>query len=193
MSLPFTDQQCFIVVMLAFIVLGFQRGWKRELVSLVFILLAFFLVRPDSSRTLGEFITRLPSTFAYMFTGSANTSQAPNVIPASATSPMAPFWSLIIFILIAALGYYISLKAFPKPSTPHERLIGIVPAVISGAFALAYLSGYFPKAANGRSNFTVAVQAPDPGNYVPVIFFVIIVSLVIALIVARTRKSGAKK
>ena len=39
----------------------------------------------------------------------------------------------------------------------------------------------------------VAVQAPDPANYVPVIFAIAIVSLVVALIAARAKKPPAKK
>jgi uncharacterized membrane protein required for colicin V production len=194
MSLPFSSQQCFVVVMLAFIVLGFWRGWRRELISLVAVLLAFFLVRPESSGTVGQFLTRLPNTVSYMFTGSASaaSSQAPQ-IPAATTNSMAPFWSLLLFAGIIALGYYISVKAFPKPSTPHERLIGIVPAVISGGFVLAYLGSYFSQGSGGTSNFSVNVQSPNPADYIPVFFFVIIVALVVALIFARTRKSAPAK
>lgn len=62
MSLPFTDQQCFFIAIVIFAVIGFQRGWRREVVSLAFILLAVLLVRPDSSRAVSEFLSRLPAT-----------------------------------------------------------------------------------------------------------------------------------
>ena len=76
---------------------------------------------------------------------------------------------------------------------PQERFVGIVPAVISGAFVLAYLNSYFPKDSTGQSLFTVAVQPPDPGNYVPVIFVIAVVAVVIALIAARAKKTSVRK
>jgi hypothetical protein len=96
-----------------------------------------------------------------------------------------------VFLLIVGLGYYIGNRAFPKPGMPQERFVGIVPAIISGAFILAYLSSMLPRS-NGNL-VTVAVQAPDPANYVPVIFAIAIVSLVVALVAARAKKPPAKK
>lgn len=189
MSLPFTDQQCFFVAILVFAIVGFQRGWRRELVSLVFILLAVFLVRPDSSKTFGQFLGRLPSTLSYLLTGTAQSSAPP---PAT-SSFMGPLGSLLLFIVIGAIGYLVGNKVFAKPTTPQERFIGIVPAIISGAFVLAFVSNFFPRNAAGRSLFTVAIQPPDPGNYLPVIFVIAVVSLVVGLIAARTKKTPAKK
>lgn len=188
MSLPFTEQQCFFVAILAFVVIGFQRGWRRELVTLVFVLLAFFLVHPDAGRSLGEFLARLPSVFAYLLGGSA----APQTATADQVSNfLGPLGPLLIFAAIVALGYYIGNRAFPKPTAPFERFIGIIPAVIYGAFILAYLSSILPKSQGNL--VTVAVQAPDPSNYVPVIFAIAIVALVIALVAARAKKPPAKK
>ena len=188
-SLPFTDQQCFFVVMLAFIVIGFQRGWRRELVSLVFVLLGVFLVRPDSSRTFAQFLARLPGTITFFMTGTPQPSVA-----GPTTTPLGAWGSLLLFAIVMGIGYFVGNKAFPaKPATPHERFIGIVPAVISGAFVLAYFSSFFPKNAAGQSLFTVAVQPPDPANYVPVIFVIAVVAVVIALIAARAKKTPAKK
>lgn len=190
MSLPFTDQQCFFVAILVFAVAGFQRGWRRELVSLVFVLLAVFLVRPDSSKTFGQVLARLPGTFSFLVSGSAqgNAGNVGNAVGGF----MGPLGSLLIFLAIGVIGYLVGNRAFGKPTTPQERFIGIIPATISGAFVLAFLSNFFPKDATGRSLFTVAIQPPDPGNYLPVIFVIAVVSLVVALIAARTKKTPAK-
>jgi len=190
MTLPFTAQQCFFVVIVIFIVLGFLRGWRRELVTLVFVLLAVFLVRPDSINIVSDFLSRLPSTFGYLTTG--NTTQSAST--SMATGSMAPFWSLLLFFGVIALGYFVGSKAFPvKPSTPHERFIGIVPAVVSGAFVIYYLTNYFPKATSGQSVFTVAVQSPDPAGYLPVIFVIAVIAAVIGLIVSKAKKTAPKK
>jgi hypothetical protein len=188
MSLPFTEQQCFFVAILAFAVIGFQRGWRRELVTLVFVLLAFFLIHPDSSRSLGQFLARLPSVFAYLLGGSA----APQTATADqVTTFLGPWGPLLLFAAIIALGYYIGNKAFGKPGTPQERFIGVIPAIIYGAFILAYLSSILPKSQGNL--VTVAAQWPDPSNYVPVIFAIAIVALIVALVAARAKKPPAGK
>jgi hypothetical protein len=188
MSLPFTEQQCFFVAILAFVVIGFQRGWRRELVSLVFVLLAVFLIRPDSGRTFGQFLSRLPAVLAYLLGGN---SAPPSATPEAVTGFLGPWGPLLVFLLIVGLGYYIGNRAFPRPGMPQERFVGIVPAIISGAFILAYLSSMLPRSQGNL--VTVAVQAPDPANYVPVIFAIAIVSLVVALVAARAKKPPAKK
>lgn len=189
MSLPFTDQQCFFVAILVFAVAGFQRGWRRELVSLVFVLLAVFLVRPDSGKAVSQVVSRLPQSVSFLTTGSAQANAGGGGIG----NFMGPLGSLLIFLAIGIIGYLVGNRAFGKPSTPQERFIGIIPAVVSGSFVLAFLSNFFPKDAAGRSLFTVAIQPPDPGNYLPVIFVIAVVALVVALIAARTKKNPARK
>jgi hypothetical protein len=181
MSLPFTEQQCFFVAIFVFIVLGFQRGWRRELVSLVFILLASFMIRPNTSNAVGNFLTRLPGV---MGGASSSTSQRPVTQVASLLG--GPFWSLVIFGALVFLGYYVGDRVFPQPTTPHERFIGVVPAVISGAFVLEYLSSYF-KATAGSSSLKVDMQSPDPLNYIAVIFMIAIIAVVVAVIASRRK------
>jgi hypothetical protein len=178
MSLPFSEQQCFFVAILVFIVLGFQRGWKRELISLVFILLASFIVHPNTSIVVGNFLTRL--------LGAVGGSSATHPSPVTQVTSLfgSSFWSLIIFAGLVILGYYVGNRAFPQPATPHERFIGIVPAVVSGAFVLGYLSNYF-KTTAGSSSLKVDMQSPDPLNYIAVIFMIAIVAVVVAVIALR--------
>ena len=186
MSLPFTEQQCFFGAIFIFIVLGFQRGWRRELVSLVFILLASFIVRPNTSNEVGNVLMRLPGVM-----GGAGASSSNQQPVAQVTNFLGgPFWSLVIFAGLVMLGYYVGNRAFPQPTTPHERFIGIVPAVISGAFVLGYLSNYF-KATAGSASLKVDMQSPDPLNYIAIICMIAIVAVVVALIASRNK--AAKK
>ncbi|GAC1389612.1 MAG: hypothetical protein NVS4B11_07320 [Ktedonobacteraceae bacterium] len=190
-SLPFTDQQCFFVAILVFIIVGFQRGWRRELITLVFVLLAVILIRPNavSGRTIGELFARIPTVLGYLLTGSTRTAAAP---AAATTNFLGPWGTLIGFIVVVALGYIIGNRVFPKPANPAERFIGIVPAIISGAFILGYLTtnNFFAKNQQGQSFFSVVVQPPDPSNYVPVIFVIAVIAVVVGLIAARTKKSA---
>lgn len=191
MSLPFTETQCFYVAILAFIVIGFQRGWKRELVSLVFVLLAIFLVRPDSGKSFSDFLNRLPSVFGFLVTG----TPTGNTTTPTTNFLLGPWGAIILFAAVIGLGYFIGNKAFPRPGTPAERFIGVIPGIVSGAFIMAFISSLIPKTTTGQSFLTVAVQAPDPGNFVPILFLIAIVAVIVALIASRTKKAsgGAKK
>lgn len=189
MPLPLSEQQCFFVAILGFAVVGFQRGWRRESLTLVFVLLAFVLIQPNSSRSIGEFLGRLPSSVGYLISGSG--SPPPTTTPANFLG--GPLGSLLLFVGIIALGYYLGNRAFPRPTVPQDRFIGVVPAVISGGFILNYLSQYLPKNTAGQAYVSVNVPAPDPNNMVPVIFAVAIVAVVIALIVARAKKAQPGK
>ena len=64
--LPLNTEQCFFISMFAFGVVGFRRGWRREVISLVFILLAVALVHPDTSDALNGFLARLGNFIEYL-------------------------------------------------------------------------------------------------------------------------------
>src|SRR5258708_15217643 len=114
MSLPLTAQQCFFVAIFAFIVAGFYRGWRRETISLIFILLAVILVHPGTSQSVMTFLQRVPSIFSYLITGKGST--VAQTTPTSSWSNFRPFFSLLLFALILALGYVVGNRAFPKPA-----------------------------------------------------------------------------
>lgn len=190
MQIP--GQQCALVAIVVFIIVGFQRGWRRELVSLVFVMLASLLVHKDTSDALGAFLGRFPAIFAYML----GTAPAPSAIQSSSGFLGGPFWSFVIFLGIAGLGYFIGNRVFPKPTTPQERFIGIVPAIIAGAFVISYMTSYLSSiglVANGSQNVNVNLQSPDPANYVPVVVVIGIIALVAALVAARVKRASGKK
>lgn len=194
-SLPFTDQQCFFVVIFAFAIGGFIRGWRRECISLIFILLAAVLIHPSTSQVFGQFLSRLLSSIGFLLTGKQASG---GVAATSATSGFGPFWTLLIFALLVALGYYVGNRAFPKPTAPAERFIGVIPALIAGATVLYYINtgGFFARTADGQTTFSTVFMLPDPAQYVPIMFVIAIIAAVIALISSRTKKApppAAKK
>jgi hypothetical protein len=98
----------------------------------------------------------------------------------------------VTFIVVVVAGYLIGNKAFPKPNTPAERFLGVVPAIITGYALLTYLVFVFAKS----PLLTVGVSAPSQsliGNYVLVIFLIAIVAVVIGLISASAKKGGGAK
>ena len=189
--LPFTDSQCFFFAVLAFAVVGFYRGWKKEVLSLLFILIAAFLVRPSSGGGLTEMIARLPATISYLVSGTVS----PSAAPAPTTAFLGPWGPILAFLLIAALGYYLGEKAFPKPATPTERILGILPAIAAAALFLAFLnsSNFFAKDAAGHSVFSISLQPPDPGQFVPILLVISILVVIGGLVATRAKKTAGKK
>jgi len=186
-TLPFTEQQCFFVAMLAFVIVGFRRGWKREVVTLIFVLLAIFVVNRPNAELFDQFLGRVPTILSFIMTGAALPGPAPTFLTA-----MGPWGLLMAFVLVVALGYYVGYRAFPAaPATPLERFIGVVPAILSGAFMLFYLKTNFLTTNNGT--LTVAVPAPDPGKYVSALFVIAILSVIVGLIWTRARKTAKGK
>jgi len=190
MTFP-NDLQCFAIAILVFVVVGFMRGWRREAITLIFVMLGVLLIRPDTSRAVGEFLSRLPATFGYLTTGSSGTGDTGSaVVPDNGT---APWWSLILFAAVYGLGFYIGIRAFPKPSAPQERFIGIIPAVISGAFIINYLTtNYVPKDnITGQRTLTLPLPSADT-NIWPIIIFIVVAALLVAFIATRIRKATKK-
>jgi hypothetical protein len=101
--------------------------------------------------------------------------------------------TVITFALIIGAGYLIGNKAFPKPATPAERLLGILPAIVSGYFLMLYVTNVLTK----TSLITFGVATPSQGtvgNYMLIIFIVAVVVVVAALIATSAKKSsGGKK
>src|SRR5579875_2815663 len=83
MSLLLTAPQCFFLVILIFAVVGFQRGWKRELVSLGFSLGAVLFLYLGGGNGLAQFVfIRLPVIAQVVV---SNSGKAP--APSSTTVP----------------------------------------------------------------------------------------------------------
>ena len=187
-SLPFTAQQCFYVALIVFVIVGFQRGWKREVITLIFVLLAVVLIRPGDN-IIANLLNRLLAALGFIATGSTSSTST-----ATSSNFLGSMWgTLLAFALIVALGYFVGNRVFPRPANPAERIIGIVPAIISGAFILYYLtsSNFFAKDANGQSFFSIVVQPPDPTRYVPIIFVIALVAVIAGLVMAARAKKPA--
>ena len=187
--LPFSDSQCFFFTILVFAVVGFYRGWKKEILSLLFILIAAFLVHPSGDQSFSQAIARIPTALIYLLSGQQG--------GASTNTPvfLGPWGPLLAFMLIAAIGYYVGEKAFTKPSGPTERILGILPAVGGAAIFLNFLntSNFFAKDAAGHSVFQISLQPPDPSQFVPILFVICILGVIGGLIATRAKKSAPKK
>jgi uncharacterized membrane protein required for colicin V production len=181
-----TAQQCFFLAIIAFGVLGFQRGWRREIISMA-IILAGILFLIFGNLGLAQFIfINLPRAIQALLTGVAPSQQAATMPTSDSRVAIS---TGIAFIVFVALGYLISQKVSPKPAGPPERIWGIIPGVISGYAILTFLTAALGK----TSLFSVNVNTPNQGligSYLLVIFIVVVVVVIVALIAASSKKKG---
>lgn len=190
MSLTITSQQFFFVVILAFAVIGFQRGWKRELVSLGCTLGVILFLYLGGGKGLAHFFfVSLPA----MLQIAVNTGSASNPATGGGTQVSdgnVLVTTLIAFAVVVVAGYLIGNKAFPsKPTQPHERLLGILPAMVSGYFLMLYVTNVLNQSRSTLIN--IGVNSPNQeqsGNSVFVIFLIALVVVIAALIAASARK-----
>lgn len=190
MALLLTAPQCFFITILVFAIVGFQRGWRREIISLAFTLAAvLFLYLGGGTGLANFFFVRLPIILQDIIAPNPSASKVP---PQGPSQTDIFFATILAFVVVVAAGYLVGNKAFPKPSAPAERFLGVVPAIITGYALLTYLVFVFAKS----PLLTVGVNTPSQsliGNYVLVIFLIGIVAAVIGLISASAKKGGGAK
>lgn len=189
MTLLLTAPQCFFLVILAFAVVGFQRGWKRELVSGGCSLVAVLFLYLGGGNGLAQFLFLRVPVIAQIVAGGTPSNPSTGPVPTGDVL----LTTVLTFIIIVGAGYLIGNKVFPKPNTPAERLGGILPAIVSGYFLMLYVTNVLAKA----SLITFGVSTPKQdvvGSYMLIIVIVVVVILVAALVLANTKKpSGPPK
>ncbi len=187
MSLLLTAPQCFFIVIFAFAVIGFQRGWRREVITLAFVLSGILLLFANGGRGIADFIfLRIPIIFQDL-TANPNRSTPPS--PSDAQVFITTF---LVFVGIVVLGYFAGNKIFPPPLTPAERVLGAIPSIVSGYAIITYITNTFSK----TPLITVGVNTPSQAllsSYMLVIFGISAVLVVIGLIMAGPKKAPPKK
>ncbi len=192
MALQMTAPQCFFLVILAFAVVGFQRGWRRELVSLGFSLVGVLFLYLGGGNGLAQFLVlRVPVIAQIIVGGSTSASTTTGAVPTGDVLVT----TVITFIVIIGAGYLIGNRVFPKPNAPAERLLGILPAIVSGYFLMAYVTSVLSK--TQLITFGVATPKQDSvGSYMLIIVVVAVIIIVAALVATSAKKpsgGGAKK
>jgi uncharacterized membrane protein required for colicin V production len=176
--------QCLFFVVLVFAVLGFLRGWRREILSVAFILAAVLVIGVGGGQTVAQMIfVRIPLAFQ-----DPNNLQKP---PAPNSTEIAVVTALTLIVLIV-IGYLIGNKVFPKPSTPAERVWGVIPGIIAGLAVYFTISQMAPVLTKGPA-IGLLVSSPNQnviGSSLLLIFIVLVVLVIIGLITSNTKKSG---
>jgi len=181
------------IVILVFAVIGFQRGWRRELVSLGFSLGILFILSLGGGKGIASFVfNTLPQAISVMLGNSG--AQSPNVQIKDGNTNLVAV-EVITLIVAVALGYIIGNKAFGKPTTPPERLLGILPSIVSG-YALVFFVTTHLVANQAATTPVVGIAAPNQdtvGSSLVIIVVIAVVVVVAALIASSAKKSPGKK
>ncbi|HLZ81618.1 MAG TPA: CvpA family protein [Ktedonobacteraceae bacterium] len=186
MTWQLTPLQFFLIAILAFGIVGFQRGWRREVVSLAFTLTGILFLT-FGSQGLAEFVyIHLPRALSTLTTGIPGIQPATSIPP---DDPRVAIAAAITFLLFIILGFLVSNRVAQKPAGTSEKLFGVIPGIIGGYAIMTFLS----KALTNSSLLRFDVYTPDQrliGSYLLVIFIIIVVVVVLALISASVKKSG---
>jgi hypothetical protein len=190
--------QFLFIIILVFAVIGFQRGWRRELVSFGFSMGALLLLFIDQGKWIADFLFNKLPEIGQLISGSSTASSTNNVNDGNLL-----LTRLLVLAVMITVGYLVGNKAFPRPTTPPERLFGILPAIVGGFFLVFYLTNYLQSTdttpGGTTSQVTFGVNTPNQntiGNSVLIIFIIAVVVVVVALIAANAKKpsgGGGKK
>ncbi|GAC1385491.1 MAG: hypothetical protein NVS4B7_08890 [Ktedonobacteraceae bacterium] len=181
--------QCFFIAIIGFAVLGFLRGWRREIISLAIILTGIlFLVFGSLGLAQFAFIN-MPRATQTLLAGTSPSQPAPTM---AVNDPRVAVSTGIAFIIFIALGYLVSQRVAPRPAGTPEHIWGIIPGVIAGYAILTFITAAFGK----TSLFTVDVNTPNQNlisSYLLVIFIVVVVAIIVGLVAASSKKSSPPK
>lgn len=186
MALILTSVQFFFIGIIIFGFIGFVRGWRRELVSLAFILVAILFLFIGGAGGLAQFVlVRIPEILGF----ATNYTIGSRTPPPNPTPTQVLMVAVITLIVAIVLGYYVGNSAFPSPKTTTERFLGIIPGVIAGFAVISYLSNLFASSPAIR----FGLNTPNPGSLGSYIFFIFLIAvgaLIIGLIASRAKSGG---
>jgi len=185
MAWQITEQGAlFAIFILAFAWSGYRRGWRRETVSLLFIVLGLVFLYLSG----GVYLARL----LYQLLLDVNLTEQQII---ASHLRFVLITSIFAVAIIIGLGYIIGRRAFPKPPIPQDRVLGIIPGVITGAVVAAYVT-YFLFTSTETTVISKGTLYTDiipnlTANFtVVVIFLLALVVIIIGLAATRPRKSG---
>jgi hypothetical protein len=188
MTLLLTSAQFFFIGVIIFGFAGFLRGWRREFVSMGFILVVVLFLFVGGAGGLAQFVfVRIPQIIGF----ATNYTIGPRTAPPNPNSTQVLLTAVITLIIAIFLGYLVGNNAFPSPKLPAERFLGIIPGVIAGFAVISYISNLF--ATSPTISFSLITPTPGSlGSYIFFIFLIALGALLIGLIASRVRRSGGK-
>jgi hypothetical protein len=187
MSFILNSGQFYLIVIAIFAIVGFARGWRREVISMAFIVpTILFLYVGGGNGLAGFFLQRIPYGTNFLTAGAVG----PKTLPPAPGPYQVLVVSVIALLVAIALGFLVGNRIKPT-GTPTERFLGIIPGLVEGIAIIAMIGHLFAS----NPQITVGTDTPNPnnlGNGFLVIFLIAVAALIIGLLAGRVGK-GSKK
>jgi CDP-diglyceride synthetase len=188
MSFVLDSGRFYLIVLAIFALIGFARGWRREVISMAFIVPTVLFLYVGGANGLASFFLQRVPYGANFFTGGAI---GPKSLPPPPSPNQVLLVAVITLIVAIIVGFLVSSGAQKSPGTAGERFLGIIPGLVEGIAIVAYISHLFASS----PQITFGTATPNPNNIGSgflIIFLVAIAALIIGLLVSRVGR-GSKK
>ncbi len=179
MAWQITEQDVlFFVAILVFGLIGYQRGWRRETVSLLFIILGLTFLFLKGGNYLAQLL------YQFLF----------NQPLAQSHPRFVQVTTIVALVVIIGLGYLIGGRRFPKPAIPQDRTLGFFLGAFTGALVAAYLTIFPLSDTQTRVFASGTISSLNVGPYfianftAVLIFLIALVVVIVGLVAARTKK-----
>src|SRR5260370_8771954 len=157
MSFILNSGQFYLIVIAIFAIIGFARGWRRELISMAFIVPSvLFLYVGGGDGLAGFFLQRIPYGTNFLTDGAVG----PKTLPPPPGPNQVLVVAIIALIVAIVLGFLVANRAFKPTGTPPERLLGIFPGLVK-AIATSSMIG---RRLARSPKLTAGTAAPNPTN-----------------------------
>ena len=183
-----TQNECLFIILLVAAFIGLWRGWIREVITTAILLGVILFLTLGGQGVLYQFIfVNLVDAIRALFSGNSSVSVASST-PSQPAQGDFLFTSLT-FIVLTGISYLVGHRAGRPPTAASHRLTGIIPGAVNGIAIAFYSVKYI------IPQLSVSVQSPDQttvSNYLPVVFGLALIAVIVVLIALSTR-SKAKK
>jgi hypothetical protein len=188
MSFVLDSGRFYTVVIAIFGIIGFVRGWRREIISMAFIVpTVLFLYIGGANGLASFFLQRVPFGFNFLTGGAIG----PKSLPPPPSSNEVLLVAVVTLLVAIVVGFLVSNGALKPTGTPTERFLGIIPGLVEGIAIVAMIGHLFASS----PQITFGTATPNPNNLGSgflVIFLIAIGALIIGLLIARVGR-GSKK
>jgi hypothetical protein len=180
-----TSGECLFVIILVAAFIGLWRGWIREVITTAILLGIILFLLVGGNAILYRFLfVNLVTAFKALFEG--------NSVSVAASPPPQPtqgdlLFNLSTFTALTGISYLVGHKAGKPPTTNTHRLTGIIPGIVNGVAVVFYVVAHIFQMPSSLN-----VEGPNAAtvtSYVPAIFGLAILSVIVVLIVLTTKKA----
>src|SRR5258708_30512627 len=124
MSFVLDSGRFYLIVLAIFAIIGFARGWRREVISMAFIVpTVLFLFVGGANGLASFFLQRVPYGFNFLTGGAIG----PKSLPPPPSSNEVLVVAAITFIVAIIVGFLVSNGAQKSPGTARGRALDIFP------------------------------------------------------------------